>query len=75
MQSNQVLIKPAHSLEERLLFGELLNLLASITSDRETMSHTTVQIDLVGLLGLNKDSLRLVAFLSWENLVRLCCCD
>ncbi len=53
MQSDQVLIEPAHSLQERLLLGELLNLLARITPHREAVGHTAVQIDLVRLLGLN----------------------
>jgi len=75
MQSDQVLIEPAHSLQERLLLGELLNLLACITPDREPMGHTAVQIDLVRLFGLNEDSLRLVALLSWENLVCFCGSD
>ena len=39
------------------------------------MNHSAVQIDLVGLLGLNEDSLRLVALLSWENLVCFCGSD
>jgi len=75
MQSNQMLIKPSNRLQERALFRILLNLLASIASHGETVDDTTVQINLVRLLGLNENRLGLVTFLGGEDLVRFCGCD
>ena len=41
-ESNQMLIKPSNSLQERLLLGILLLLLGQIATDGETVNHTAV---------------------------------
>jgi hypothetical protein len=75
IQSDQIFVKPLDGLQEGLLLGELLNPLACVASDRETMRNSTVEIDLVWLLGLNEDNLGLVALLSWKDLISLGCGD
>jgi hypothetical protein len=67
-----MLIKPAHSLQERLLLRKLLNLDLQITSNRETMHDTREEVDLIRLLCLNEDCFALVAFLGREDLVCFC---
>jgi hypothetical protein len=69
MQSDQILIEPLHSLQERLFLRKLLGLLAQITSDRETVHDSGEKIDLVWLLRLKKDDFALVTLLGGEDLV------
>jgi hypothetical protein len=66
-----VLIKPSNSLKESLFLSILLLLLGEITSHRETVHDTTVQVDLIWLFGLDEDGLGLVALLGGEDLVSL----
>jgi hypothetical protein len=65
-----MLIKPSNGLDESLFLRKLFMLHACIASDSETMHHSTIQIDLVWLLRLYEDGLRLVSFLSRED--RIC---
>jgi hypothetical protein len=71
-QSNQMLIKPSNSLQERLLLRILLYLLACIASQREAMRNSTVKVDLVWLLGGYEDLFGLVALLGREDGVGFC---
>lgn len=70
MHSEQVLIKPMNRLQESLLLGKFLDLDACVASNRESMRHTREQINLVWLLGLNKNGLGFMTLLGWEN--RIC---
>jgi hypothetical protein len=67
-----MLIKPVHSLQKRLLLAKLLDLLARITPNTETMAHTTIQVNLVRLLSLSEDRFGLVAFFGRKDLICLC---
>ena len=64
-----MLIKPSDSLNERLLLSILLVLLSHVASNREPMSYTAVEIDLIRLLGLDEDCFRFVTLLGGEDLV------
>jgi hypothetical protein len=72
MQSNQMLIKPIHSLQERLLLRKLLDLHTQIAPNRKTMHYAREEVDLIRLFCLNEDCLGLVAFLGGEDLVCFC---
>lgn len=48
----KVVIEPRHGLQEGLLLGKLLVLLANISSDGKSMLDTRVQVDLVRLASL-----------------------
>lgn len=74
-ESEQMLIKPSNGLKEGLLLGIFLNLLAHIASDRETVHDAAIQVDLVSLLSLGEDHLRLVTLLGGEDLVGFRGCD
>lgn len=68
----QVFIEPLHSLEERLLFRELVRLDAQIRPDGKAMHHTTEQIDLVLLTGLGQDRFGLMTLRGREDLIGFC---
>lgn len=71
MQSAQVLIEPGDGLEKGLLLGKLLLLVAEVAADREAVRGGGEEVDLVGLLGLGENLLRLVALLGREDGVGL----
>ena len=67
-----MLIKPTHSLQERLLLRKPLDLHTQIAPNRKTMHYAREEVDLIGLLCLKEDYLALVAFLGGEDLVCFC---
>ena len=71
MDSEQPRVEPGDGLQEGLLLGPALVLLARVAADREAMHDATVQVDLVRLAALGQDLLGLVALLGGEDLVRL----
>lgn len=72
---NQILIKPSNSLQESLFLGKLLNRLAHITSNRETVRNTTEKVYLIYSLDFLEDIFCLVAFFCWEDIIGFGGCD
>lgn len=66
-----MLIKPRHSLQERLLFGKPLHLDTNVAADGKPVIDAREQVDLVRLLGLEENLLGPVALFRWEDGVRL----
>lgn len=54
-------------MEEGGLLGEALHLDADVATDSEAMLDARVQVDLIGLLGVPQNGLRLVTLLGREN--------
>ena len=66
-----VLLEPLHSLQKCTLLGVSLHAITQIPSYRESMLHTTVQVNLVRQARILEDSFRLVTFLGGEDLIGL----
>jgi len=66
-----MLVKPEYRLQEGLFLGILGNRIGDVGSDCEAVNHARVEIDLVHGLHLFQNSFGFVAFLLWEDLVRL----
>jgi hypothetical protein len=64
-----MLIEPSNGLEKGLLLGEPLQLVAGVTADGEPVNDATEQVDLVGLLGLDENLLRLMPLFRREDVV------
>lgn len=67
----KVLIKPLHGLEESLLLGKLLPLVAQISAHSKSMLHVREQVDLEGQASANQNLFRLVTLFSGEDAVGL----
>lgn len=67
MQSTQVLVEPGDGLDKGLLLGKLLLLVVQVAADREAVRGAGEEVDLVRLLGLDENLLRLVALLGRED--------
>jgi hypothetical protein len=66
-----VRVKPGNGLKECLLLSILVDLAAQITAHSKSVHNATVQVNLIGLFGIDEDSFRLVTLLSREDMVRL----
>jgi hypothetical protein len=67
----KVLIKPLHGLEESLLLGKLLPLVAQISAHSKSMLYVREQVDLERQASANQNLFRLVALFGGEDAVGL----
>lgn len=68
----QILVEPHDSLEESLLFGELLGLVIQISTDSEAVANTAEEVDLPRLARLDQSVLGLMTELGGEDAVGFC---
>lgn len=71
----QVLVEPRYSLQKSLFFGESLGLDAQVTSNSKTVRNARKQVDLIRLLCLDQNLLRLVTFFHRKYRINLRSCN